>query len=65
MCTYAVKFFAKMRFWELTNQMRDKLTNQMRDKLTNQMWDTPLLGLYKQHQFWAQGLFASAIKLSQ
>jgi hypothetical protein len=30
-------FFAKMRFWELTNQMRDKLTNQMRDKLTNQI----------------------------
>jgi hypothetical protein len=36
-----------------------------RDKLTNQMWDTPLLGLYKQHQFWARGLFASTIKLSQ
>jgi hypothetical protein len=32
-------FFAKMRFWELTNQMKDKLTNQMRDKLTNQMRD--------------------------
>jgi hypothetical protein len=35
------------------------------DKLTNQMWDTPLLGLCKQHQFWARGLFASTIKLSQ
>jgi hypothetical protein len=50
---------------KLTNQMRDKLTNQMKDKLTNQMRETPLLGLYKQHQFWAWGHFASAIKLSQ
>ena len=25
----------------------------------------PSLGLYNQHQFWDQGLFASAIKLSQ
>jgi hypothetical protein len=29
------------------------------------VWDMPLLGLYKQYQFWAWGLFASAIKLSQ
>jgi hypothetical protein len=26
--------------------------------------DTPLLGLYKQRQFWGSGLFASAIKSS-
>jgi hypothetical protein len=38
LCTYAVKFFAKMRFWELTNinQSNEKQVNQSDEREVNQ-----------------------------